>query len=111
MITQPNSKVISENMYKDGKDNKGNTVGVRSYLVDSQAWNHICKNIYNVKSGQSANDSTTWGNCKDNTTTKYQKVKGLWAKHGYQSGTGWKLSENYNFSYLPEKLKHSCTGL
>ncbi len=78
-ITQPNSKMVAENMYKGGKDSKGNEVGVRSYLVDSQAWNHICSNIFKVGEGQSI-DSTEYGNYFNNNTFKLRPGT-LWAKH------------------------------
>ena len=45
--------MLAENMYKEGKDRAGNNVGVKSYLVDSQAWNHICSNIFKVGTGSS----------------------------------------------------------
>ena len=85
-ITQPNSKMVAENMYKDGKDSKRNSVGVKSYLIDSQAWNHICKNIYGAVKGTSSNDSTAWGNHYNNMTfiTKHGT---LWARHVNNSGT------------------------
>ncbi len=73
-ITQPNSKLVSENMYKESSS-------VNSYLVDSQAWNHICKNIFHAKKGEEANDSTAWGNYSNNTTTDYTKLNCLWAGH------------------------------
>ncbi len=73
-ITQPNSKLVAENMYKDGDE-----VGVRSYLVDSQAWNHICKNIFDGR--KNIKDSSSWGNYYGNTAPNYGKINGLYAKH------------------------------
>ena len=77
-ITQPNSKIVAENMYK------GST-SVGSYLVDLQAWNHICENIYGAnanKTGKSITNSSTWGNYINNTSVFEKTVEGLWANHG-----------------------------
>ena len=77
-ITQPNSKMVAENMYKDS-----NSVG--SYLVDSQAWNHICNNIFKVGTGTSI-DSTSYGNYFNNR--KFITKSGtLWARHINNNGT------------------------
>ncbi len=78
-ITQPNSKMIAENMYRD-------YASVGSYLVDTGAWNVIC-NLFNGILGTSDNqrtitNSTKFGNYYNNTTTNYTDVVGLWAKHG-----------------------------
>ncbi len=86
-ISQPNSKIVAENMYK-GNDNVG------SYLVDSQAWNHICENIYGPNnSNKDITNSTKWGNYHDNTNTVWNSVNGLWANHKYSSG--WQVANNY----------------
>ena len=95
-ITQPNSKMVAENMYKDGKDSKENNVGVKSYLVDSQAWNHICSNIFNVGEGQSI-DSTDYGNYSNNN--KFITKPGtFWARHIADYRTGeyiWTIAKKY----------------
>ena len=83
-ITQPNSKMVAENMYKKSKDSAGNAVGVRSYLVDSQAWNHICGNIFNVGEGKDI-DSTEWGNHFNNKTF-ITNLGTVWARHVYDNG-------------------------
>ncbi len=93
-ITQPNSKFVAENMYKGS-----NSVG--SYLVDSQAWNHICKNIFNAKKGETANDSKEWGNYYNNTTTDYQKLTCLWAEHKYSSNI-WNIATEYKTENIKE---------
>ncbi len=77
-ITQPNAKMIAENMYKGS-----NSVG--SYLVDSQAWNHICSNIFDVGTGTSIN-STDYGNYFNNRTFT-PKLGTLWARHVNNNGT------------------------
>ncbi len=94
-ITQPNSKMVAENMYKDGKDSKENNVGVRSYLVDSQAWNHICSNIFEVGTGTSI-DSTKYGNYFDNRTF-ITKDGTLWARHilKQNESNNWIITSKY----------------
>ncbi len=79
-ITQPNSKIVAENMYKASSEESS----VGSYLVDLQAWNHICENIYG-KTGKDINNSTAWGNYIDNESVFEKTVEGLWANHGYRS--------------------------
>ena len=84
-ITQPNSKMVAENMYKGS-----NSVG--SYLVDSQAWNHICSNIFNVGTGTSIN-STDYGNYFNNR--KFTPKHGtLWARHINDNGK-WEIAKQY----------------
>ena len=79
-ITQANSKIVAENMYKASSEE----TSVGSYLVDLQAWNHICENIYG-KTGKDINNSTAWGNYIDNESVFEKTVEGLWANHGYRS--------------------------
>ncbi len=67
-ITQPNSKIAAENMYK------GNS-SVGSYLVDSQAWNHICENIYGPNTDKSITDSTNWGNYPNTPDGTKEQIK------------------------------------
>ena len=49
-----------------------NSNSIKSYLVDSKAWMHICKNIFDKKTEKNINSSETWGNYIDNTKTKYE---------------------------------------
>ncbi len=100
-ITQPNSKLVSENMYKENSS-------VNSYLVDSQAWNHICKNIFHANKGTTANDSTTWGNYYNNKNTDYQKLNCLWAGHKYNSG--WTIATDYKTGGISETDYPKGTG-
>ncbi len=97
-ITQENAKIVSENMI--------NTADVKSYLIDSHAWNTICRLIqkkYNSDSDKkNVLDSTQWGNYKDNTTTKYEKLKGLWALHnGSASAT---TASTYTTGIIPSEI-------
>ena len=84
-ITQPNAKMVAENMYKGS-----NSVG--SYLVDSQAWNHICSNIFNVGTGTSIN-STDYGNYFNNRTFT-PKHGTLWARH-INDNNSWTIAKLY----------------
>ena len=67
-ITQPNAKIAAENMYDDSS--------VGSYLVDSQAWNHICQNIYGPHNdSKSITDSKNWGNYNDTPNGTHAEIK------------------------------------
>ncbi len=114
-ITQPNSKMIAENMYKNGANGTGESVG--SYLVDNQAWNHIChlfdKILGTSEDERTITDSTKLGNYYNNATTDYTKVRGLWAKWG-GTVTGMKTPSKYETSQLTASdrvdQKNSSTG-
>ena len=86
LISQPNAKTVSENMYKDSNS-------VDSYLIDSNAWNHICQSIFIDKFKLDVRDSTTYGNYSNNKTTDYTKLDCLWAKH--ENNDGWKYATEY----------------
>ena len=91
-ITQPNSKIVAENMYKASSEE----TSVGSYLVDLQAWNHICENIYGAnatKTGKSITNSITWGNYYDNSSVYNKEIEGLWAQHAWT--TTWVYAPNY----------------
>ena len=71
-INQRKAKTISENMYSG-----------MSYLIDSHAWNYICKNILEPK-GKTKKDiinSSDWGNYYNNEATKYENLDVLYAVH------------------------------
>ncbi len=87
-ITQPNAKLVAENMYAGSSS-------VGSYLIDSGAWNHICDGIFNGRDeSKSITNSSNWGNYKDNKTTNYNAIEGLWAQHEYVSS--WGYASDYN---------------
>ena len=95
-ITQPNAKMVAENMYKVSSEE----TSVGSYLVDLQAWNHICENIYGAnanKTGKSITDSSTWGNYINNASVFEKTVEGLWANHGLKKST-WELFPSSTYS-------------
>ncbi len=101
-ITQPDAKIVSENMYKNGSNGTSESVG--SYLVDSQAWNHICHVFDNIlgKSDEqrTITNSTKWGNYYNNTTTDYTKIKGLWACHKLDKT--WEIAKTYETRTITE---------
>ena len=89
-ITQQNAKIVSENMYKDNDD-------VNSYLIDSNAWNYICGDIFGkdeILGEEGIEKSTTYGNYKDNTTTDYTSLDCLWARHN-NNNNSWECATNY----------------
>ena len=77
-INQTNAKTVSENMYK-------NNTTVDSYLIDSHAWNYICKTFQDKAGKEITKNYSAWGNYKDNTTTKYENLDVLYAVHEYNS--------------------------
>ena len=86
-ISQTNSKKAAQNMVSNST--------VQSYLIDSYAWDIICKKINSIY-GENRNirNSTTWGNYYNNTTTKYESLNTLFAIHSYD--TGWHYADKYN---------------
>ncbi len=80
-ISQTNAVEVSKAMY-------ANNSTVNSYLIDSHAWNYICKNILKGKVGKDITSCSDWGNYKNNTTTKYENLDVLYAVHEYDNG--WK---------------------
>ena len=87
-ISQENAKEVSENMVDKPT--------VKSYLVDSQAWNVICKNILIPKKSDNLvlNDSTTWGNYYDSDPNVYDGLNGFWAQHAWT--TSWTVNKYNN---------------
>ena len=77
-ISQTNAVEVSKTMY-------ANNSTVDSYLIDSHAWNYICKNILGSeeKAKKDITNSTKWGNYYNNTTTKYENLEVLYAVHEY----------------------------
>ncbi len=107
-ITQPNSKIVAENMYK------GNS-SVGSYLVDNGAWNVICNRFNDIlgtsNSKKTITDSTQWGNYYNNNTTDYGKINGLWALHGRINGdTAWDYAKTYKTGRVNVKPNGIFTG-
>ena len=102
-ISSEKAKEVSEKMYENNKK-------VNSYLIDSHAWNYICKEILQNKAKKEiTKESPDWGNCYNNITTKYENLDVLYAVHesndsewryadGDSSGTGSK----YHKGLIPE---------
>ncbi len=91
-ISQKNAKTVAENMV--------NNSNVKSYLIDSHAWNTICRLIKKKDKDKNLIDSTKWGNYPNNLETKYEKLKGLWVEH--TKSNGW-VHDNYNNTSIPKK--------
>ena len=103
-ISQTNAVTVAGNMV-DNSD-------VKSYLMDSHAWNTICRLIENKYKEDSTKvtNSTKWGNYYNNDTTKYEKLKGLWAKHEYENGK-WKTYANeYSTGLIPSNTAPKGSG-
>ena len=81
-ISQTNSKIVAENI-----------VPGKSYLVDSYAWNAVCRVISKKETNKSITNSTNWGNYYDNTTTTYNKLNTLFAVHTLDSS--WQVATVY----------------
>ena len=97
--------ITQENAEKAARKMVTNRLDVQSYLIDSHAWNTICRLLekkYKSESNKVTN-STNWGNYANNTDTKYEKIKGLWARHTFAPEKGWRPGEKYNFSNIPKK--------
>ncbi len=71
-VDQTTAVTLSKNMYKDSSS-------VNSYLIDSNAWNYICKYIF--EKSIDITNSSTYGNYYDNTKTNYEGIRGLFALH------------------------------
>ena len=90
LIDQINAKTLSENMYRGSSS-------VYSYLIDSNAWNYICKYILEDKKHIDITDSSTYGNYEDNIKTNYEGIIGLFARH--TSGINW--ATKYEYGNVP----------
>ncbi len=101
-INQKNAKIVSEKMYDTN-------ASVNSYLVDSNAWNHICKNILeNIIGKEGLKDSKKWGNYFDNTTTDYGRIKGLFALHEYKTELDlWTYANSYNYKSIFQDMRNT----
>ena len=87
-ISQINSKIVSENMYKQSKN-------IKSYLVDSYAWDTVIQWISDK--GKNVNKSTLYGNYFNSNYT----LKGLYARHqGKKSNDNiWRWFPAYVYNY------------
>ncbi len=92
-ISQTNSKKAAALMYPG-----------YSYLIDSHAWNHICKNIIAAETDKSITNSTDWGNYVNTPTTKYEELDVLYALHHYGPVNGenqWTIATSYSRGVIP----------
>ncbi len=72
-IDYTNAKKVSEKMI--------NKKDVKSYLIDSHAWDTICRVISKYDSSKSITNSSNIGNYIDNTSTKFEDINTLYAIH------------------------------
>ena len=97
-INQSTAKVVSESMYLDNKS-------VNSYLIDSNAWNYICSDIFEErlkKENKSLEDSSSYGNYYDSPSTVYSDIKTLFALHEI-NGSTWRYSTVYRYGIIPPR--------
>lgn len=71
-----------------------------SYLIDSYAWNTICRKIED--SGKSITNSSSWGNYYNNTTTNYENINTLYAVHAYDNSKV--LASTYSKKNIPTSI-------
>ncbi len=105
-ITQPNSKMVAENMYDADSS-------VDSFLVDSQAWNVICNKfgeiLGNSDSEKTITNSVKWGNYWNNKTTEYTKISCLYARHEW-NGSAWTYATTYGKGLIPDNTAPKGAG-
>ena len=98
LITQPNAKMVAENMYKD------ETKGANSYLIDNTAWNVVCNKFNDVlgtsNTEKSITNSSQLGNYYNNKSTDYTKLDVLWALHKWSDH--WISPEQYQKGNIQE---------
>ena len=99
-ISQVKAEEASKNICKDNS-------AVSSYLIDSNAWNYICKDILKDKLGEDITISTNYGNYS-NTEINYEEITGLFAKHTFKSG--WDVAPTYEYKQIPEGTAPKGTG-
>ena len=87
-ITQPNAKIVAENMYE------GKEFGANSYLIDNVAWNIICerfeKVLKNNINGTSIIDSSLLGNYYVSKERVSKLIKSIWILHDLSQESEWK---------------------
>ena len=90
-----------------------------SYLIDSHAWNYICKNILELdeKAGKNIKNPADWGNYYNNKAIKYEDLDVLYAVHEYDNGwtkyaDGTKTGEGskYHKGIIPEGTAPKGSG-
>lgn len=102
LISQSNAKTLAEKMVSDN-------YSAQSYLIDSHAWDTICRKI-DSKYGNDKNikDSTKWGNYYNNETTAYEELNTLYAIHTFnESNSSWTYATNYKKGVVEGAPKNS----
>ncbi len=100
-INQTNAKTVAGKMV----DNES----VKSYLIDSHAWDTICRVIQKYEGTKNLTASTTWGNYLDNDSEIYNTLNTLFAPHSY-SGGEWTFASQYQRGNVSEYAPKGDTG-
>ena len=83
---------ISQTNAKKAVKEMASNEDVQSYLIDSYAWDIICKKYESL--GTSLTDSRKYGNYYNNVKTNYEGLNTLYALHKYDNG--WTIATTYN---------------
>ena len=94
-IEQKNAELAAKSMVTNS--------GIQSYLIDSHAWDTMCRVIAKY-TNKNLTNSLTWGNYKNNTTTKYEDLNTLHAVHTF-ANLEWKFAKIYNKGQVTEAPK------
>ena len=89
------AKTLSEKML--------NNDTVQSYLIDSYAWNAVCRVIYK-NTDKNITNSTAWGNYYNNATTNYNEIETMFAIYYYRDNT-WNVPQTMNYGFISEVPK------
>ncbi len=100
-ITQSHAKTVSENMIKNND--------IQSYLIDSKAWDTICR-VIEQKTDKSITSSSSWGNYVDNQTMQNKQLYSLYAIHTNNKNYSPVPSENYVKGYVTVKPEGGQNG-
>lgn len=85
-ITQINAEKVAYNM-------KQSSTSVRSYLVDSYAWDTTVN--WFKETGTDITNSTSYGNFKDSYNNTKNTINGLYALHEFEDAYGWHHGSTY----------------
>lgn len=91
-IFQENAKILAEKMVS--KDT------IQSYLIDSYAWNAVCR-VIQKNTDKNIIDSSTWGNYYNNITTNYNSIETMFALY-YYIDNNWNIPQTMNYGFVFE---------
>ncbi len=96
-ISQTKAKEAAKKIVSNGS--------VQSYLIDSHAWDTICRVIQEYDSTKDITDSVKWGNYWKNSTTAYESLNCLYALHNYNGKWTFAPSGKYSKGLVNEAPK------